>query len=340
MESSTGCEKKLNKKPCIYILALGGTISSIVKQPTEEFYKHPSCNISDLLISLQLDEKKIAILHEQFLQKISHEMTYADLIRIAKKIQELVNDDSIDGIVITQGTNAIEEIAYFINLVVKTKKSIVFTGSYRPNKALGFDGDKNLYNAILLASSNKALSMGVLLTFNDYIISARYAAKLNPSVLGDFSSNNVGVLGFIQGNKILLQQTPNCKHTYLSEFNIPKLNYNPQIYVIYGHLAIDSIFVELAIKNNAIGIISAGMGKGYQPKAVTEALIEASKKGIIVVRCSRSGQGIVNRESDFDDLHGFIAGGCFSPQKARILLSVVMAKTKNKVLIQQVFDEY
>ncbi len=339
MENSTKCEIKKIKKPCVYILALGGTLSSVAKHPTAEFYKHPSSNIKELLLGLPVNEQ-LTIISEQFLQKISHEISQSDLVNIAKKINSLANDNNIDGIVVTQGTNCIEETAYFINLVVKTKKSIVFTGSNRPNNSLGFDGSRNLYNAILLASSDKTTSLGVILTFNDYIINARYAAKLNPSVLGDFSSNGLGLIGFIQGNSIYIQQLPQYKHTFLSEFDIQDATRQLPIYLIYGHLGMDSLLVDAVIKNNAKGIISAGVGKGYQPDIVTKALIRASKNGITVVRCSRTGQGIVNVEPNFDDLHGFIAGGSLSPQKARILLSIVLNKTQDKFKIQQVFNEY
>lgn len=331
--------KKKIKKKCIHVLALGGTISYIAKNSTDEFYHCSSTHIDELISTLPIDYQKITVINELLLQQISHEMTFEELVNVAKRINDLVNDDSVDGIVVTQGTNGIEETAYFINLVIKTKKSIVFTGSYRPLNALGYDGSRNLYNAILLASYGKTKGLGVILTFNDCIVTARDASKLNPSILGDFS-HEAGVIGCIQGNEIFIQKVPHYKHTYRSEFDISEINEEPKIYVIYGHLGIDSTFVNVAIEKNAKGIISAGMGKGYQPKELTESLIRASKKGIFVVRCSRTGQGIVNKEPNFDDLHGFIAGGSLSPQKARILLLVAMSKTQNRLEIQQIFDQY
>ena len=341
METNRNFEiKKNQRKPCIYILSLGGTISSKAKKPTDEYYSHPISDINELLFSLPIDNKKMTLVSEQLLQQISHEMTHDDLLLVAKRINELVKNEGVDGIVVTQGTNCIEETAYFISLVINTKKNIVFTGSHRPANALGFDGARNLYNAILLASNHQTSGMGVLLTFNDGIVSARDASKFNPSLLGDFSLNGLASIGFIQGNKIQIQKKPHFKHTYLSDFNINDINKEMKVYVIYGHLCADSIFVEAAIARNAIGIISAGLGKGYQPKAVTESLIQASKQGIFVVRCSRHGQGLVNKEPNFDDIHGFIAGGSLSPQKARILLSVAVSKTKDRMKIQQIFDEY
>ena len=330
-----------NEKRSIYVLALGGTIAALSYLKSDEFYEHPTLDINELISSLPLDKEKITVISEQILQKISHDITDQDLIVIAKKINALVNRDDVDGVVITQGTNCIEETAYFINLVIKTKKTIVFTGAFRPSNALGFDGGRNLYNAILLASNQKIAKIGVVLTFNDCIVSAREASKSNPSILGDLSTNGAGIVGYIQGKEPIIQRIDQHKHTFLSEFSIGDIIKLPKIYIIYGHLGVDCAFVEAAIANNAKGIISAGMGKGYQPYDLTQGLIEASKRGIFIVRCSRSGQGIVNRDPKLDDQHGFIAGGSLSPQKARILLSIALANSKkNKIEIQQIFDEY
>ncbi|HSW68608.1 MAG TPA: asparaginase [Gammaproteobacteria bacterium] len=326
-----------NNQSKIHVIALGGTILCMSENQLRENYNSPSINIDKLISLLPLDKKKFSITHEQLLQKISHDITHDDLFLIAKRVDAIANNDEIDGIVIVQGTNSIEETAYFINLVINTKKPIVFTGAFRPYNALGFDGIRNLYNSIILASHKQTSALGAVLIFNDYIVTARDASK---SLWGDFSSYGVEVAGFIQGNDIHIQKTGLKKHTYLSEFNINEVKTFPKIHIIYGHLGIDRMFVDTALANNAKGIISAGMGKGYQPKELADALIQASKKGIFVVRCSRTGQGILNRDSKIDDQFGFIAGGSLNPQKAVILLSVALSRTKDRNQIQRIFDEY
>jgi len=304
----------------IYILALGGTIASSGINSTDEFYSRPSNDISELIS--QVAFKNTTIHSEQFLQKISHEITMDDLLIIAKKIQEIVNRDDIDAVVITQGTNCLEETAYFVNLVVNTKKIIVFTGAFRASNALGFDGGRNLYNAILIASKNYNKSMGVVVTFNDAIVCAREATKMNPSCIGDFSVNGKGVIGFIQGDVVHVQQSTLFKHTCSSEFTISNIEKLPEIYIIFSYLGADDLFVNAAITSGAAGIISAGVGKGYQPEVVTKALNNANNQGMIIVRCTRYGQGIVNKESKTDGSDSFISGGSLSPQKAKILLMV------------------
>ena len=324
----------------MHILDLGGTISSVAQDPAAEFYKQSSVHINDLLSLLPINKSELPMLGEQYLQQSSHEITHDELLSVAKRINELAADNNVRGIVVSQGTNCIEEIAYFINLVVKTKKRIVFTGSFRPLGSLGYDGSRNLYNAILLASNSNSGDLGVVLTFNGSIVSAREAIKLNPSMQGDFSANGSGLLGDIQGNKIHIHRTPQYKHTHHTEFDLNHLILNSKIFILYGHLGIDNTLIEALIDTNPIGIISAGMGTGYQPRLATDALIKASNSGIFIVRCSRSGQGNVNPESNYDDQHGFIAGGSLTPQKARILLFVALSKTKDKRKIQEIFDQY
>lgn len=328
------------QKPHIRVLALGGTISSVAQDQVAEFYKHSTINIQELLDLLPINHFVLPVIGEQYLQQISHEMTHEDLIGVAKRINDLASDDNVFGIVVSQGTNCIEEIAYFISLVVKTKKKIVFTGAFRPHCSLGYDGTRNLFNAILLASTKHIHNLGVVLTFNGAIVSARDAIKVDPSVQSDFSANGSSILGYIQGLTIHIERVPSNKHTCLSEFNLSEQIINPKIFIIYGHLGIDSSLIHAAVEMNPLGIISAGMGTGYQSKEVTAALIQASKKGIIIVRCSRSSQGFVNPEPGVDDSYGFIASGSLSPQKARILLCVALSKTKNRRVIQKIFDEY
>lgn len=334
------CTKTIPQKKKVHIIGLGGTIFCKSTSLTPEFYSHPTLEIRDLIPLLEIDTNHLEISYEQLLSQISHNMSHQDLINIANRVNDIVNDGAVTGVVIVQGTNCIEETAYFINLVIQTNKPIVFTGSLRPNNALGFDGLRNLYNAICLAADEALNKIGVVLTFNDYIINARDATKLNPSNISDFSGNEYGPIGYIQEGNARIVRLPHYKGTYCSEFNIIAIKKIPKVCLIYAHLGMDSFFVEAAITNNVAGIISAGMGKGYQPRAMTEALINASKKGIFVVRCSRSGRGVINRDTKIDDEYGFIAGGSLNPQKAAILLSIALTKTKDNKEIQRIFIEY
>ncbi|OGT41641.1 MAG: hypothetical protein A3F42_08525 [Gammaproteobacteria bacterium RIFCSPHIGHO2_12_FULL_37_34] len=333
--------KKLpNNNSNIYLLSYGGTIASLSEKTTDEFYNKPNINIHDLLSEISDITHSVNIHYEQVAQIMSHEMTHNDLLNLAIKINNVLQNNEVDGIVITQGTNCIEEAAYFVNLVINTEKPIVFTGALRPSNALGFDGYRNLYNSILLASSIQTRKIGVILTFNDTIHCARDATKKDPSSIIGLSSNDISMLGCVQGNDVHVSRVPKHKHTYCSEFSVDKILALPKVYVIYGHLGIDDIFVDAAVANGAVGIISAGMGKGYQSPVTTEALIKAVKKGVVVVRCSRTGNGYISRDPKLDDKYGFIVGGSLSPTKARLLLMVGLSQTNDKDQLQNYFYEY
>lgn len=329
----------MRKVKRIQVCALGGTICSVANDPVEEYYNSASINIETLLELLPIAKNEIEIQAEQLFQKISQDITYNDLLFIAKRLNELALQDDIDGIVVTQGTNSIEETIFFISLLVKTHKPIVFTGAFRPYSSLGYDGLRNLFNAIVIASDRQMENLGILLTFNDCIVHARDAVKLDPSILGNLVNSN-NTLGLIHGRSIHLNNQINDVNKNSHNFSIENTHNLPRVCVIYGHQGADDFFVRAAIENGFKGIISAGFGKGYQPERVTTALIEASNKGVIIVRCSRTGCGTVRRDPKLDDKFGMVAGGSLNPQKAGILLALALTKTDNKLEIQRFFDEY
>lgn len=323
----------------IQVCALGGTICSMANDPVEEYYNSASIKIEALIELLPIDKNEIEIQAEQVFQKISQDITYNDLLVIAKRLNELAQQDDVDGIVVTQGTNSIEEIVFFVSLLVKTHKPIVFTGAFRPYSSFGYDGLRNLFNAIVIAGDKQMKNLGILLTFNDCIVLARDAVKLDPSILGNFVNSN-NMLGLVHGRSVHLNNQTNYVYRNNYDFSIENLHNIPKVCIIYGHQGMGDLFVRVAIENGFQGIISAGLGKGYQPEGVTKALIEASNKGIIIVRCSRTGYGTVRRDPKLDDKFGMVAGGSLNPQKALILLALALTKTDDKSEIQKFFDEY
>ena len=321
----------------IQVCALGGTICSMAHDPVEEYYNSASIKIEALIELLPIDKNEMEIQAEQLFQKISQDITYNDLLVIAKRVNELAQQDDVDGIVVTQGTNSIEEIVFFVSLLVKTHKPIVFTGAFRPYSAFGYDGLRNLFNAIVIAGDKQMKNLGVLLTFNDCIVLARDAVKLDPSILGNFVNSN-NMLGLVHGRSIHLNNQTNYVYKNTHDFSVENLHSLPRVCIIYGHQGMDDLFVRTAIENGVQGIVSAGLGKGYQPEIVTKALIEASNKGIIIVRCSRTGCGIVRRDPKLDDQYGMIAGKALNPSKGAILLTLALTCTNNKSEIQKIFD--
>lgn len=327
------------KLKVIGIIELGGTISSISEHATSEFYKGPVSSVSSFIGEYGLTDTIKIVLH-QFSQIISHELTVEDLIILAKKIQHLLDSDEYDGIVITIGTNALEDVAYFIGLVVRSKKSIIFTGAHYPQNSLAFDGKRNLYNAIIIASADNSMQLGVLVTFNDYVVTARDATKNNPGLNSHFTSEGRGIIGHVIGNQFILLSKPIYKHTYQSEFSIIDINSLPKICVVYAHLGMDELLVNALITSGVSGIISAGFGKGYQPNNISQALRNAAQSGILVVRCSRSGFAYTSIDKNYDDKYGFIVAKGLLPHKSSLLLSLALSKTRDATKIQKIFEEY
>ncbi len=323
--------------PKIAILALGGTIASLVETRTNEFYAKASLPIAELVATLPELQQVAELQFEQFSQVLSQYLTTDVWLALAARVQSLLDSD-ISGVVITHGTYTMEETAYFLNLVVKSDKPVVFTGAMYPSNALGADGLRNLYNAVVLAASPNTKNKGVVLTLNDEIYSARGAGKKQGNTMRGVSKESF--LGYVQGSTAYFYSQPQRKHTTHSEFSIQHLSHLPSVQVVYGHIGSNEKLVDALTNIGVAGIISAGMGKGYQSLETTLALANARKHGVMVVRCARSGGLIVSRDPHLDDEYDFIAGDNLSPQKACILLALALTQTTDTMQIQRIFNTY
>lgn len=332
--------RKLDKKSKttkVMVLMLGGTIAQLSSNSTDEFYNNKIDNLESFVGDFNLN-KNIEVRFESYIQKISHEFNFAEIIVLVKKIEHLLND--FDGIVVTIGTNALEEIAYMTGLLVISPKPIIFTGAHLPQNSLAYDGKKNLYNALIVASSGIANQLGVLVTFNDHVVTARDATKWQPGLVHDFSLNGVGGVGHVIGGNFLLKCKPLYRHTHKSQFNIHGIETLPKVTIIYNHIGMDDLFINASIESGVSGIINAGFGKGYSARDISLSFKKAIEQGVIVVRCSRLGNSYTNVDLEYDNKYGFIVAKELSPHKAMILLSVSLLVTKDKKSLQKIFEEY
>lgn len=325
------------KKICV--VELGGTINSFAESITGEFYGRPTTSGYDLIQELEIEELNI----ERFslFQKISQELTTQDLIAFANQLNLKISSDEFFGAVVCMGTNTIEDVAYFIGLVIKTNKPIVFTGSQYPQGSLCFDGKLNLFNAITVASSSDAMNLGALLTFNGVVSSARDSYKVNPGYLDNFiMDNGPGYVGDVLAGIFKLRYVPNYRHTFKTEFDIKLIKNLAKICVIYAHIGLDAFLIDSVMESGALGIVSAGFGKGYQSIQITERLHEAVNSGIFVVRCSRLGITYTGIDEKYDDKYSFIVSKGLMPNKSSVLLSVALLFTQEKRELQRIFEEY
>ena len=259
----------------------------------------------------------------------------------ANELNLKISSEDIFGVVVCMGTNTIEDVSYFIGLVIKTNKPIVFTGSQYPQKSLCFDGKLNLFNAITIASSSIAMNLGVLLTFNGVVSSARDSYKTTPGYLDNFIfDNGRGYVGDVIAGTFKLRCTPNYRHTFQTEFDLTLIKNFAKTCVIYAHVGLETFFIDSAIKNGVLGIVSAGFGKGYQSTPITNRLYEAVNTGICVVRCARLGITYTGIDEKYDQKYSFIVSKGLLPNKSAILLSVALLFTQDYKELQRIFEEY
>lgn len=327
----------------ILILATGGTIAGSASVSTQTAgYKAASLGIDRMLQALpELQQiKDVSIKGEQVLQVDSSQMNNELWLKLGKSVSEAVKSSDVDAVVITHGTDTMEETAYFLSLVVKSGKPIVLVGSMRPATALSADGPMNLYNAVLVANDDASKNRGVLVVFNDGIYGARDVSKVNNFRVNAFESPNTGAVGFIHDGIVSYAARTTKLNTTSSEFNIDELKTLPTVDVLFGGAgAVSSRYVDAAIKDKVDALIYAGPGNGSLSDPMREAFKEARKAGIVVVRASRIFAGNVARE-DKDDEDGFIASYDLSPLKARVLMMLGLTKSKDVKYLQGLFKKY
>ena len=264
--------------------------------------------------------------------------TFDDLRRLALHIEKLANDPSVDGIVFVQGTNSIEENAYFLNLTVHTGKPVIVTGAQRPFTGLSSDGPINLLNAIRVAACDEAKGKGVLVVTNGEINAARDVTKTDTYRLQTFRSRELGVLGYADVDKIEFYRAPVRRHTKDSEFDLSKVEAMPRLDIIYVFTGARADLAQAAVKLGAQGLVIAGSGAGSAGD-MRKPLAEIVKQGIAVVRSARVGEGRVIRDDNWQE-PGMIAADNLNPQKAAVLLSLALTRTREPDEIQKFFDEY
>ncbi|WP_248927912.1 type II asparaginase [Paenibacillus hamazuiensis] len=328
------------KLPNIKILATGGTIAGVAASNTATTGYSIGSTTIDTLINAVPEIKSIAnVSGEQIANVGSPDITNETLLKLGKRINELLVSDEVDGVVVTHGTDTLEETAYFLNLVVKSSKPVVIVGAMRPSTAISADGPFNLYNAVKLAGSEEAKGKGALVMLNDRIGAARFITKTHTTSLDTFKSVEDGYLGMISGSKISFYSEPARKHTTDTVFDISAVDELPQVDIIYGYQNDGTYFYKAAVEAGAKGIVIAGSGDGSLSKKDEEGAKEAREKGALIVRSSRTGSGPVTHSKD-DDEKGFVTSDSLNPQKARILLMLALTKTNDPAVIQMYYDQY
>lgn len=323
--------------PRIAVLGTGGTIASSGGSATQLHDYDVTATLGEVLSAVPQLGEIATISSEQVLNIPSHDIDNAMLLNIARRVSAALDDPGIDGVVITHGTDTLEETAYFLNLVVKSNKPVVVVGAMRPASALSADGPLNLYNAVRVATAPAARGKGVLVLLNDRIVAARHAAKRHTTGTDAFRAAEYGTLGEVSAGMVRFLCAPLLLHTTATDFSVGQIDDLPLVDIIYDHQSARSHFYQSAIAAGARGIVLAGTGNGSLSTAARAGAREALEHGVRVVRASRVGDGTVTPLSE-DEALQTIAANSLNPQKARILLMLALTKTSDFRAIQRYFD--
>jgi L-asparaginase len=326
--------------PRIRVLATGGTIAGAQVKGARG-YKAAAFSVDALIAAVpqlgelaQLDVEQVAAIGSQ-------DMDEATWRRLAARTQAALDSAEIAGVVITHGTDTMEETAFFLNLVVRSAKPIVLVGAMRPATAISADGPMNLYNAIAVAAQPAAHGRGVLVVANDEIHFAREIAKTNTTQVGTFASGHRGLAGLVNAGRIHFYAPPVRRHTGESEFSLEQISALPRVDIVYAHAGMSRELIDAAVKAGARGLVLAGVGDGNLSATALAACADAAKSGVAIVRSSRTGGGVVERNIEIDDdRHGFIVADELNPQKARVLLMLGLTRTRDTRALQELFFAY
>src|ERR1035438_10172841 len=310
-------------RPRVTVLATGGTIAGAGTPRPRRGYAPGVFSIRSLIAAAP-GIKSLARLNAAHVASIgSQDMGEAVWRALARRAKSALDNPEIAGVVVTHGTDTMEETAYFLNLVLRSAKPVVLVGAMRPATAMSAGG------------------RGVLVVANDEIHFAREVAKTNTTQVGTFKSTHRGLAGLVSSARIHFYGTPVRRHTMESPFSIPGRAALPRVDIVYAHAGMGRELIDASVRAGARGLVVAGVGNGNLGARARAAAAAAARAGLAVVRSSRTGGGIVERNVEMDDDRlGFIAADELNPQKARILLMLGLTRTRDPLRLQEMFYTY
>ncbi|MFJ2488914.1 asparaginase [Pseudomonas sp. NPDC087639] len=326
----------------VVVLATGGTIAGAgASAANSATYQAAKVGVEQLIAGIPELSKLANVRGEQVMQIASESITNDNLLQLGRRVSELADSKDVDGIVITHGTDTLEETAYFLNLVEKTDKPIIVVGSMRPGTAMSADGMLNLYNAVAVASSKEARGKGVLVTMNDEIQSGRDVSK-TINIKTEAFKSAWGPLGMVVEGKSYWFRMPAKRHTMDSEFDIKNIKSLPDVEIAYSYGNVSDTAYKALAQSGAKAIIHAGTGNGSVSSRVVPSLQALRKDGVQIIRSSHVNAGgfVLRNAEQPDDKYDWVVAHDLNPQKARILAMVALTKTNDSKELQRMFWEY
>ncbi len=327
--------------PRIAVLATGGTIAGAAPDATSTAgYQAGALGVNFLVDAVPALASIARVDAEQLASIDSKDLALPLWNALVARIDALAADDAIDGIVITHGTDTLEETAYALHLTVKHDKPVVLTAAMRPATALSSDGPLNLLNAVTVAAHPGSRGQGVLVAFNNKIHCARDVVKTSTYAVDAFHSPELGVLGWVQDGRVEFARRATRPHTRDSQLAIG--NAWPAVEIVTSYAGVSRTAVDAFVAAGVRGLVVAGTGNGSIHATLQAALAEAAKRGVAVVRASRVGSGhVMKNGAANDDALGFVSAGSLNPFKARVLLMLALANgVTSRDALQAIFDTY
>lgn len=325
----------------VALISTGGTIDSVGTSGLDlAWYTETSKRLPDGELVASLGElREVADVRSVPFPRVpSYALTGGDWLTLARTVTELVSGDDCDGVVITHGTNTMEETAYFLHLVLPVGKPVVLVGAMRPSSGLGADGPLNLVRAVQVAASPDARGHGVLVVMNDTIYSARDVTKTATFRVETFQAPDTGPLGYADADgRIVFYHRSRRLPSPSPAFDVGHLDSLPRVDVVVSYVGADGALIEAAVAAGARGIVSAGTGAGRTTPAEEAALDRAVADGVVVCQATRVGSGRVSRSPGMCR-RGLVVADNLVPWKARVLLSLALTRTADTSEVQDLFD--
>ena len=351
--------------PKVHLVATGGTISN---------RQGGRLTAEELVKSMPGLERFATVTFEQFSNVASSQLTLDQWVRLARRVNDLfAADKELAGIIVTSGTDTLEETAFFLHLTVRDPRPVVLVGSMRNPSTLGYEGAANLLEGVRVAIEPASKDKGVLVVLNDEINSARDVQKTDALRLQTFRSREYGQLGVVDSDRVVFFRQPLQRHTSRSEFDIASVKELPRVDVVMVYQGAPGDLIKAAVDAGAKGVVIAGAGAGAISGTQGEGLDYAAQKGVFIATSTRTGSGRIpaprsGNQSPAAPPTGVtvpaagtsaapesaprpnpnaerrrqftVAAEDHAPLKARILLMLALTRTTNLAAIQRMFVEY
>ena len=314
-------------RPRVRLVATGGTISNRAggRLTAEELVQ--------LIPNLP---RYVTPEFEQFANVASSQLTLPQWLELSRRLNALLREDtSLAGIVVTSGTDTLEELAYFLNLTIRDPRPVVVVGSMRNPSTLGFEGGANLEQGFRVAGDPVARDRGVMVVLNDEINAAREVTKTDALRLQTFQTRGYGILGVVDSDRVVFYRRVERRHTAGSEFDVAPLTDLPRVDIVLTYQGAPGDLIRAAVDAGAKGIVIATAGAGATSGTQSEGIRYATSKGVAVVSTTRTGSGRIAGGRGL-----LVPGEDLAPLKARILLMLALSKTSDAAELRRIFSQY